>query len=184
MAGKLVVNTGSMFSGKSTELLRQGERHILAGKNVIYLKSSIDNRYRAGQVYTHSGKSYDAIKMNTEQSILTGRVINSDVILIDEIQFFKTQVVTDINTLIKMGKIVYVSGLDIDSNGEPWSTTTYLLAIADEVQKFRAVCTGCGADAYISAKKEDTEGGTLIDVGGYDKYMPLCRDCFDLYRGR
>ena len=180
MSGKLIVNTGSMFSGKSTELLRQGERHLLAGKSVIYLKSAIDNRYQAGKINTHSGKHYDALKMNIEKSILTVEVLSSDVILIDEIQFFKEQAINDIKKLLLMNKIVYVSGLDIDSEGEPWQTTMYLMAIADEVQKFKAVCYHCGADAYISAKISP-DHKERIDVGSYDKYIPLCRDCYSAW---
>ncbi|HID0815747.1 TPA: thymidine kinase [Clostridium botulinum] len=181
MAGKLVVNTGSMFSGKSTELLRQGERHILAGKRVIYLKSATDFRYKAGQVNTHSGRSYVALKMDINKSILTTDVLGADVVLIDEVQFFNGQIIKDIQALIRMNKIVYVSGLDLDSNGNPWETTMYLMSIADEVQKFKAVCCNCGADSYISAKKIDTDSETIIDIGGYDKYMPLCRDCYSAW---
>ena len=177
MAGKLVVNTGSMFSGKSTELLRQGERHILSGKKVVYLKSAIDNRYQAGKINTHAGYSYEALKMSTDTSILITKVMESDVVLIDEIQFFKEQVIQDISRLVQMNKFVYVSGLDMDSKGKPWETTMFLMAIADEVQKFKAICVHCGADAYISAKKIDIDSKTTIDVGGYNKYMPLCRDC-------
>lgn len=177
MAGKLVVNTGSMFSGKSTELLRQGERHILSGKKVVYLKSAIDNRYQAGKINTHAGYSYEAIKVSVEESILMPEVLEAEVILIDEIQFFKDQVIEDIKALVGMNKFVYVSGLDMDAKGKPWQTTMYLMAIADDVQKFKAICVHCGADAYISAKKIDIDSETIIDVGSYDKYMPLCRDC-------
>lgn len=177
MAGKLIVNTGSMFSGKSTELLRQGERHSLSGKRVVYLKSAMDDRFQAGKINTHAGYSYEAIKMSTVKSILTTEVLGADVILIDEIQFFKEQVLEDIQTLLRMNKFLYVSGLDMNAKGEPWQTTMYLMAIADEVHKFKAICVHCGADAYISAKKIDVDCKTLIDVGGYDKYMPLCRDC-------
>lgn len=179
---KLVVNTGSMFSGKSTELLRQGERHLLAGRNVVFLKSAIDNRYQAGKINTHSGKSYECIKVDINQSVLIPEILIADIVLIDEIQFFKDTVLNDIKALLKMGKDVYVSGLDMDANGEPWSTTTYLMGIAHTVQKFQAVCKGCGADAYISAKL-DKESKQRIDVGAEGKYVPLCMDCYNRFRG-
>lgn len=178
MAGRLVVNTGSMFSGKSSELLKQGERHSLAGRRVVYIKSAIDDRYKVGKINTHNGKSYEAIKIGVSSSIITAETLEADVVLIDEIQFFNLEVIDDIQYLVSAGKFVYVSGLDMNFKGEPFKTTSYLMSIADDVNKFKAVCVNCGSDAYVSAKKPTADKGTVIDVGSYDKYLPLCRKCF------
>lgn len=173
---KLVVNTGSMFSGKSTELQRQGERHIIAGHNVIYVKPEMDTRYSESAIVNHKGEKVVALPVPT-YDIACYIPEDKQVILIDEVQFFNTCVVEDIKNFLKAGKTVYCSGLDMDFKGEPFEVVANLMAIADEVNKFHAVCSHCGVDAVFSAKLE-SNSTQRVELGEKDKYIPLCRDCY------
>ncbi len=99
-------------------------------------------------------------------------------ILIDEVQFFDGWIVSQILVLLERGKKVYVSGLDMDFMGEPFSVTAELTARADYVNKFKAVCAGCGADATFSGKNAKASKRLRIELGAKELYIPLCRDCF------
>ena len=185
MCGKFTVNVGSMFSGKTTELLRQGKRHLLARDNVLYLKPDVDDRYSTTEVVSHNGdvSDYTATAVIPVNAMLFDmvEVQDADVILVDEIQFFNESVVEQLNTLTAEGKIIYASGLDMSFQREPFKTTMLAMAYADVVTKFKAVCTRCGEDAYISAYKEYKSGGSVIELGSEDKYTPLCRDCYQMH---
>lgn len=174
---KLVVNCGGMFSGKTSELQRQGKRHLLAGKKVCFLKPSIDNRYSKDHVVNHDGKKVSAINVEVEDGfILKNEILNSDVVLIDEVQFFEIQIVAQIKKLLLLGKDVYCSGLDMDFKGDPFKTTIELMGLADEVYKFKAVCSNCGNDATFSARLNDSE--EIVNLGEKELYRPLCRSCY------
>lgn len=175
MKGKLTVNCGSMFSGKSTELLRQGERHSLAGHSVLYVKPNIDTRYSKDEIVTHSGHKIKAINIKNSHELIN-YYKNYDVILIDEIQFFDEEIITVIDLFVKHNKIIYCSGLDMNFKGEPFNITAKLMAKSDEVNKFRAVCENCGEDANFSYKISDSKD--IIDLGSKDIYIPLCRKCY------
>lgn len=181
-AGKLTVNAGGMFSGKSTELLRQGKRHQLAGRKVIYIKPSIDNRYSENEIVTHDGMRVAALNVNRNSFFHDNpHVQDADVILIDEGQFFDRAALTSINGLLLQGKDVIVSGLDMDRYGQPFGIVMpYLLSVAEEVKKFRAVCFNCGADAWVS-KGRNLRDQEQIYLGAEESYYPLCRTCF--YKG-
>lgn len=184
---KLVLSVGGMFAGKSTELLRQGEKHMIAGHKVVYLKPEIDDRYSVDEIVTHDGKRVKALTIrNLELSMysiyVAEEVKEADVILIDEIQFFKDSFIDWINGYLEAGKVVYVAGLDMDYSGEPFNITAQLMAMADDVTKYKAVCRDCGSDAYVSSRtrvlKENPSVIKRIDLGSQDKYKPVCRDCF------
>lgn len=175
---KLIVNTGSMFSGKSRELQRQGERHTIAGHKVAYITPSMDKRYGEGVVSTHKGTKVPAIPVDINVSILGSIPDGTQVVCIDEVQFFKGEILTDILLLLEEGVTVYVSGLDMDFRGEPFPTTMQLMAHADEVHKYHAVCEGCGEDAIYSVRTSD--GTDVVELGEKDKYVPLCRKCREL----
>lgn len=182
--GKLVVNIGSMFSGKTTELLRQGKRHVLAKQKVLYVKPEIDTRYSDTEVVSHDGASSDftkSIVVYTDAYLEDiPEIKEADVILVDEVQFFTPEVAEQLSHLATDGKQIYVSGLDMTFTGEPFMTTAVIMALADEVNKFKAVCSVCGADGYGSALIDDTSL-EIIQLGHTDKYMPMCRECFDKY---
>lgn len=179
MFGKLTVNTGSMYSGKSSELLRQGERHLLAGHKVVFIKPAIDLRYAKDEIVTHTGARVGAIRVRGIDRIDTmAQVVEADVVLIDEVQFFDIWLSNQIMELVARGKNVYVSGLDMDFMGEPFGLTADLMARADVVNKFKAVCAGCGADATYSGKNAKASKRKRIELGAKELYIPLCRECF------
>lgn len=176
MDSKLVINCGGMYSGKSTELMRQGERHMLAGHKVIFIKPKIDNRYSNDEIVTHKGQKVTAINIGEDDDITQMKeILDAEVILIDEVQFMN-DIVSKIECLLKHNKTIYCSGLDMDYLGVPFENTSYLLAIADEINKFHAVCAHCGKDAVFS--KKIVESTNRIDLGEKNKYIPLCRKCF------
>lgn len=178
MKAKLTINCGSMFSGKSSELLRQGERHMLAGHKVTFIKPTIDNRYSEDKIVNHKGQSIEAISVKQSIEILQENIVKNDVILIDEVQFFDNYLIKVISDLLKQNKTIYCSGLDMDFEGTPFEITSQLMAMADEVNKFRAVCDSCGEDANFSYKLTDSK--SQIELGEKDKYIPLCRKCYYL----
>ena len=173
---KLVVNCGGMFSGKTSALLQQGERYLRkkTGK-VLYIKPMNDERYSKDEIVTHNGISVEATVMPV--CGLSCNVGKYDIILIDEVQFFEKGIIEDIKALLRKGKTVHVSGLDMDYKGEPFEITTKLMGIADEVNKFRAVCEVCGEDATFTGKFSKSK--ERIEVGGAETYSPLCRKCFN-----
>ncbi len=180
----LTVNVGGMFSGKSTELQRQGERHVLAGHKVLFIKPDMDTRYSDCEVVTHKGQKVKAISVPTyadlKNYINTAEV---DVVLIDEVQFFSERIIPSIWWLLSKGIKVYASGLDMDFLSDGFPTTEKLMAMADVVQKFHAVCEGCGEDAVITAKRNFHEVGSsdVIELGAKETYIPLCRSCYIKY---
>lgn len=181
MAG-LVVNTGSMFSGKSTLLISQGEKHIKAGQRVLYIKPSNDDRYSENEIVTHTGEKVPAMNVDTHKA-LKG-LINPkevDVVLIDEVQFFTKRIVPSIWWLLSQGVQVYASGLDMDFLGDGFETTKELMAMADKVNKLKAICESCGNDAVITAKRQfhiDLDNTDIIQLGAKETYKPLCRKCY------
>ena len=179
MKRKLVINVGSMFSGKTTELLRQGKRHTLAKDKVLYIKPNIDNRYSNTKIVSHDGEASDytqSMVIGLDERIYCDEVLDADVVLIDEIQFFDFRIVDDILKLLDKGKIVYCSGLDLTFENRAFMVTGALMCHADVINKFKAVCSECGSDAHVSARKgKNTE---TIDIGSDDKYTPLCRKCY------
>ena len=180
MFGRLTVNCGSMYSGKSSELLRQGERHILAGHKVVFIKPVRDLRYAKDEIVTHAGVKVEAVRVRSIDRVdILPQVVGADVVLIDEVQFFDNLLSMQIMELLRKGKTVYVSGLDMDFMGEPFSLTADLMARADVVNKFKAVCAGCGADATYSGKNAKASKKKRIELGAKELYIPLCRECFE-----
>lgn len=182
--GKLTVNAGSMYSGKSSELIRQGRRYKYARKNVVFFKPDIDYRFSTDEVVTHEGDRINAIPVKAGLMIV-GQILYrkskgnlcTDVVLIDEVQFFRADdILATINELLEMGIDVIVSGLDLDRFGKPFGVMPHLLAIADEVNKFHAVCVECGEDGWVSYG--DFDDDRQIVLGAKEKYIPLCRSCF------
>lgn len=173
----LVVECGSMFSGKSDTIQRKGERYRYAQQQVVFVKPDLDNRYDEFSVTTHTGNSVPAVNMDIHSSLmLIPEVRQADVVLIDEVQFFKEQIIEDIHRLVEEGKRVYCAGLDLDFKAHPFAVTSHLMSIADKVHKHHAVCTTCGEDAYISHKK--IQNDKRVELGHADLYEALCRKCY------
>lgn len=177
--GKLVVNVGGMFSGKSTLLQTQGWRHFCADQKVVFVKPVVDNRYSEDCIVTHDGKSVPAVNIKNDLNERP-EIFDADVVLIDEIQFFKPSVVFEIIELLKKGTTIYVSGLDMDYRGLGFAIVMRLMTIADEVNKLKAVCEVCGAEAGMTGKKDVKDSSSSrFELGSQALYSPLCRKCYD-----
>lgn len=173
--GSIEVITGSMFSGKTEELIRRLRRAKFAGLKVEIFKPSIDNRYSENRVVSHDDKSIVSTPVNNASAILllAGDV---DVVGIDEAQFFDSSIVEVCNKLADSGIRVVIAGLDMDFMGVPFGPMPSLLAIAEYVTKVHAICMRCGNLAQYSFRKSEEE--QVVVLGEKDKYEPLCRNCY------
>ncbi len=175
--GKIELIFGSMFSGKSEELMRRLRRATIAGKKVQLFKPAVDTRHEEN-IKTHDGQvSMTAIVVTSAPEILMKVDADTTVVGIDEAQFFGESLPTVANALATLGCKVIVTGLDMFADGLPIEVMGQMACIADKVDKLNAVCLTCGADAYLSHRLPGTGTGETIDIGGADKYEALCRDC-------
>ena len=174
--GSIEVITGSMFSGKTEELIRRLRRAQFAGLRVEIFKPSLDRRYSDTRVVSHDDKSIISTPVDNASSILllAGDV---EVVGIDEAQFFDNTIVEVCNSLADNGIRVVVAGLDMDFMGKPFGPIPALLAIAEYVTKVHAICMRCGNLAQFSFRKSDEE--QIVVLGEKDKYEPLCRSCYN-----
>jgi thymidine kinase len=174
--GTIEVITGSMFSGKTEELIRRLRRAQFAGLKVEIFKPSIDKRYSEIRVVSHDDKSIVSTPVDNSSAILllTGLV---DVVAIDEAQFFDESIVEVCNKLADDGVRVIVAGLDMDFQGKPFGSMPALLAIAEHITKVHAICMRCGNLAQYSFRKSSEESVVLL--GEKNLYEPLCRVCYN-----
>ena len=173
--GRVEVVCGSMFSGKTEELIRRLRRAQFAKQRVEIFKPAIDVRYSEGDVVSHEGNSIPSTPVDSSASILLmGQ--ESDVVGIDEAQFFDEHIVEVCNELAARGIRVIVAGLDLDFKGQPFGPMPQLCAIADEVTKVHAICVRCGALAYVSHRI--VAGDKQVMLGEKHEYEPLCRECY------
>ena len=173
--GSIEVVCGSMFSGKTEELIRRVKRAQIARQNIIIFKPTIDIRYSREDVVSHNRTAIQAIPVEHSRLILRmGQ--DAEVIAIDEAQFFDDGIVDVCNALANMGKRVIVAGLDMDYLGKPFGPMPNLLSIADEVTKTRAICMRCGRLASFSYRIAENDQQVLL--GEKSEYMPLCRTCY------
>lgn len=186
--GRLEIICGSMFSGKSEELMRRLNRAEFAKQNVLTIKHKIDNRKNEATILTHNGKERLAFNIDNNKEnikkILELANKNIHVVGIDEIQFFPKEIIQTIVQLIDMGKRVIVAGLDLDFKGEPFGIVPTLMAIADSVLKLKAICVSCGKDAHHTQRivngKPAKYDDPVILVGAKEYYEARCRDCFEI----
>ena len=175
--GRVEVVCGSMFSGKTEELIRRLRRAQFAKQKVEIFKPAIDVRYSEEEVVSHEGNSILSTPVDSSASILLmGQ--ESDVVGIDEAQFFDEHIVEVCNELASKGIRVIVAGLDLDFKGQPFGPMPQLCAIADEVTKVHAICVRCGALAYVSHRI--VAGEKQVMLGENQEYEPLCRECYTL----
>lgn len=173
--GRIEVICGSMFSGKTEELIRRMKRAQFAHQKVAIFKPAIDTRYSDDDVVTHEGVAIPSTPVDNSSSILLlGN--DCDVIGIDEAQFFDENLVAVCNELASNGVRVIIAGLDMDFRGVPFGSMPALCAIADDVSKVHAICVSCGALAYVSHRKVQDEKRVLL--GEVNEYEPLCRVCY------
>ena len=180
--GSLEVVCGCMFSGKTEELIRRVKREYIAKSNVQVFKSHLDTRYSIEKVYTHDGEILEALQIPESLSSELLKRINpeTDVIAIDEVQFFDNGIVELCEDLASKGVRVIVAGLDLDFRGEPFpGPMPTLMAKADRIDKLTAVCVKCGQPAVrsqrlVDGKPANWDEATLV-VGAQDKYEAVCR---------
>lgn len=173
--GRIEVVCGSMFSGKTEELIRRLRRAQFARQRVEIFKPAIDTRYSDEEVVSHDHNAILSTPIDSSASIL---LLSSDidVVGIDEAQFFDDGLVEVCSQLAYRGIRVIVAGLDMDYRGVPFGPMPALCAIADEVVKVHAICVRCGNLAYVSHRTVDNDHRVLL--GETQEYEPLCRDCY------
>jgi thymidine kinase len=173
--GSIEVIAGSMFSGKTEELIRRLKRAKIARLKVEIFKPAIDTRYSLAEVVSHDENSILSTPVENSGNImlLTGDV---DVIGIDEAQFFDTGLIDVSVSLANMGIRVIIAGLDMDFKGKPFGPIPGLMAVADHITKVHAICMRCGDVAQFSHRLSAAD--KLVLLGEKDEYEPLCRSCF------
>lgn len=174
--GWIEIVCGSMFSGKTEELIRRLRRAEFANQKILLVKPKIDDRFHKENVVSHQGSSFEAICVSSSVEILT-LWKKERIVAIDEAQFFDENIVTVCNKLAKKGVRVIVAGLDMDFTGEPFGPMPRLLAIAEYVTKVHAICVSCGDLAQFSHRTVKNKEQVL--VGAVEEYKPLCRMCYN-----
>ena len=174
--GHIEVVCGSMFSGKTEELIRRLKRAKIARQKVEIYKPRIDTRYDDVNVVSHDSNSIQSTPVDSAAAILL-LANDVDVIGIDEAQFFDEELPGVCQVLANRGIRVIIAGLDMDFRGVPFGPMHALMAIADDVTKVHAICVRCGSPAYISHRLVAGESQVLL--GETDKYEPICRQCYN-----
>jgi thymidine kinase len=173
--GWIEVICGSMFSGKTEELIRRVRRAQIARQRVELFKPEIDTRYSEEEIVSHDAQKLPSRVLKDANRIIP-LSLEAQVVAIDEAQFYKKNLVTVCKTLANMGKRVIVAGLDTDYRGEPFEPIPQLLAIAEYITKTHAICVRCGNPANFTYRKTKSENQVLI--GTSDIYEARCRNCF------
>ena len=175
-AGSIEVICGSMFSGKTEELIRRLKRAQFAKQKVEIYKPCIDVRYSEDQVVSHDSHSIPSTPIDSPASML---LLSSDVevVGIDEAQFFDDTLVDVVQTLANRGIRVIIAGLDTDFLGKPFGPMPALMAVAEDIQKVHAICVKCGSPANHSHRLSAND--QLVVLGEKDVYEPLCRHCYN-----
>ena len=174
--GWVEVVVGSMFSGKTEELIRRLKRAKIAGQKVEIFKPSTDTRYDEEDVVSHDNNSIRSTPVDNSNNILL-LTADTEVVGIDEAQFFDAGLPDVCNTLANQGKRVIIAALDMDFAGKPFGPIPKLMAIAEYVTKVHAICMRCGNLAQFSYRKTKSED--LVLLGETDEYEPLCRACYN-----
>lgn len=182
MRGKLTVFCGGMYSGKSSQLLEKLRRAKIAEIGVQVFVPSTDHRHGIGNIVSHSNMTLEdyvgaaATAVDNAVDLFLRVRPNTKVVGIDEVQFFSPEVVSEVIAMVKNDVHVYVAGLDMDFQGHPFGSMPYLLAIADEVVKCKAVCAICKKNAGMTFRTTDSKARILI--GATEAYQARCRKCW------
>lgn len=179
--GKVTAILGNMYAGKSTSLLNKLNRAKIAKKKVVLYKPKIDNRYAENAVVSHDGRSFPAVVISSYKELYNCVDLDTDIVGIDEVQFFDPEIWRAINYLASDGIDIVVAGLSTDYMGQPFETSARIAMISDTIEKLTAVCVKCGEDAVwtqMVLNGEEVTDGERIQVGGSELYEPRCRRCF------
>ena len=174
--GWIEVITGSMFSGKTEELIRRLKRARIAKQKVEIYKPSLDKRYHEHNIISHDANEIQGTSVELSHQILL-HAGDTEVIGIDEAQFFDDELAAVCEALANRGIRVIVAGLDMDYLGKPFGPLPELLTVAEYVTKVHAICIRCGNLAHYSFRTADSPSRILI--GEQESYLPLCRSCFN-----
>ena len=174
--GSIEVICGSMFSGKTEELIRRINRVKIARRKILIFKPTIDIRYSKSDIVSHAHSATEAIPVQNSRIIASLVDDETEVVAIDEAQFFDDGIIDAVNDLVNRGKRVICAGLDMDYLGQPFGPMPQLMAMADDVYKCRAICVKCGHLANYSYRIASSQEQVLI--GEKQEYMPLCRCCY------
>lgn len=184
--GQITVICGSMFAGKSEELIRLVRRATYARKKVQVFKHALDDRFARHAVATHTGVQLDAIPVQNARELLCKLDADTEVIAIEEAQFFDEELVQLCVELADAGKTVIVAGLDQDFRRQPFGIMPQLMAVADEVIKLRAICVRCGRIASHTQRLVDGRPAAwdepTILIGAEEHYEARCRNCHEVRR--
>src|SRR2546423_9876857 len=175
-AGWIEVIAGSMFSGKSEELIRRLRRAKIARQKVQVFKPEVDSRFSDNHIVSHSEMRHESSNVRTSAEIRAHVQPETEVVGIDEAQFFDNQLIDIANELAALGMRVIIAGLDQDYTGKPWEPMPQLLAIAEYITKTHAICMKCGQPANYTQRTFESE--ERVAVGGEGMYEARCRRCF------
>lgn len=182
--GYIEVISGCMFAGKTEELIRRINVLSYAKQDILVFKPAIDNRYSDEKIVSHAGSSVQSIVVKEAKEILNYVKDNTDVVAIDEVQFFDNDIIKVTEHLAILGKRVMVAGLDTDFRGEPFGVMPMLITTAEFVTKLTAVCTKCGGPATrtqrLVNKKPASYYDPIILVGASESYEARCRHCHEV----
>ena len=184
LGGRIEVITGPMFAGKSEELIRRINRLKYAKKNFLVFKPLLDDRYSETEVVSHRNRREKSIPISKPEEIYNYLKENTEVICIDEVQFFDEKIIHIIDELANKGLRIIVSGLDTDFKGNPFMVTAKLLAKAEFVTKLTAICAKCGKEATMTQRLINGQIPSVNDevilVGASESYEPRCRHCHEV----
>ena len=175
-AGSIEVICGSMFSGKTEELIRRMKRAQFAKQKVAIYKPCIDVRYSEDEVVSHDAHSIPSTPISSPACMLE-IAADVEVVGIDEAQFFDESIVEVVQSLANRGVRVIIAGLDTDFLGKPFGPMPALMAVAEDIQKVHAICVRCGSPANHSHRLSKSD--ELVVLGETDIYEPLCRHCYN-----
>ena len=174
--GWIEVIAGSMFSGKSEELIRRLRRAKIARQKVQVFKPEIDSRFSQDHIVSHSEMRHESANIRSASEVLAKVEPDTEVVGIDEGQFFDNELVNVANTLAQRGVRVIIAGLDQDYTGKPWEPMPQLLAVAEYITKTHAICMKCGQPANYSQRIFESD--ERVAVGAAGMYEARCRRCF------
>jgi thymidine kinase len=177
--GRLEVICGPMFAGKTEELLRRVRRAVIAGRHVVVVGHALDARHAADRLTSHAGLDHPSITVSTAAEIEQAVMPDTEIVAIDEAQFFGADLVPVVTGLADRGLVVIVAGLDVTFGGQPFEPLPTLTALAERVDKLTAICAVCGEEAVFHVRVAGPAAlpGELVPdhVGGTEKYQARCR---------
>lgn len=187
-SGRIELICGSMFSGKTEELIRRIRRAVIAKQKVQVFKPAVDSRYHIQRVTSHNGIDFEAHPVTSSLAIEAQLEPDTTVVAIDEVQFFDEGVVEVCEALAEQGRRVICAGLDMDFRGVPFGPMPQLMARAENVRKLHAICVICGNEASRTQRLLDGQPASLDDpvvlVGAAEVYEARCRECHEVSPAR